>query len=78
MNNKKAKQLKRQAEQATIGMPNAKYMPYAAPNFFRDSSTGRKVKTKGVPLLLAHACTRNIYKLLKGQGKINLTVIRGN
>jgi len=27
-----------------------------------------------MPLLLAHACTRNIYKLLKGQGKINLGV----
>ena len=74
MNGRKAKALRRQAQELTIGMPKAQYMPYAVPRFSVDI-LGNKFKTKGKPLLMAHACTRNIYKLLKGQGNINISVI---
>jgi len=72
MNGKKAKQLRRQAEKLSIGMPSVAYRKYnpAPPSLVRNpKSTGLNDKFLRVgdwrPIVMLHACTRNIYKLLK-------------
>lgn len=72
MNGKKAKALRRQAEKLSIGMPKVAYRKYkpAPPSIVRNPfPTGLKDEylRKGDwdPMVMLHACTRNIYKLLK-------------
>lgn len=72
MNGKKAKILRRQAEQLSIGMPKVAYRKYkpAPPSIFRKQVPGTSdVQFIRVgdwhPMVMLHACTRNIYKLLK-------------
>ena len=76
MNAKKAKLLRRQAESLTIGMPVVAYRKYnpCPPGIKKRMVINDKTGIKEAqyfktgdwnPIVLLHACTRNIYKLLK-------------
>jgi len=72
MNGRKAKALRRQAEQLSIGMPVVAYRKYkpAPPSLVKNPRpTGLNDQLLRVgdwnPMVMLHACTRNIYKLLK-------------
>ena len=67
MNGKKAKALRRQAQELSIGMPDVSYRKYkpSPPNLITDAH-GKLLRTGDwKPIVMLHACTRNIYKLLK-------------
>lgn len=67
MNGKKAKILRRQAEALSVGYLDVGYMPYKPVSYYHDPTTGKKMRTIGIPLRMIHTCTRNIYKLLKAK-----------
>ncbi len=72
MNGKKAKRLRKEAQKLTIGMPVVAYREYnpAPPSLVRNPRpTGLNDQIMRVgdwrPIVMLHACTRNVYKLLK-------------
>ena len=72
MNGKKAKALRREAERLTINYPDVAYRKHGMQTFKKAEYLDEDlIKHKFVrtgdwdPIVMLHACTRNIYKLLK-------------
>ncbi len=73
MNGKKAKQLRRKAEKATVGMPTVAYRKHDNQILRRvsfldtDELTETKLVKEGdwMPVTMMRACTRWVYKQLK-------------
>jgi len=82
MNNKKAKQIRKQAQQLTVGMPNVAYRPHepqllVRQKFIDDNGLAQtRIIRKGDwnPVVMLHACTRNVYKLLKSTNQSRASV----
>lgn len=66
MRGKKAKAIRKFAQQMTIGQPVVEYAGYIQPRYVQDQPSGPWFKiSKGVPRRMIEGCTRYFYKTFK-------------